>query len=49
MLVNTKPNGIIEICEIVNNRLFIRRYVGYTEKQAIQKFKKDLNEGDKIK
>ena len=42
MLVEKHINGIIEICEAVDDYLFTRRYIGYTKRQAVQKFKQEI-------
>lgn len=42
MLVEKHINGIIAISADVNSQLITRKYIGYTKRQAIQKFKQEI-------
>ena len=37
-------NGFIIISDIVNNQLITRKYMGYTKREAIKKFKSEIYE-----
>ena len=38
------PSGMYCISDVVDNRLIVRRYMGYTKREAIIRFKQEVRE-----
>lgn len=44
MLIERNRQGAVVVSEIIGDRLITRRYYGYTRREALREFRRDLKE-----